>query len=458
MHAIRHTLRRSLLPLLALAATAVAASAQSGPDIEHWTTDDDLDVYYVHSPTLPMVDLRLTFDAGSARDGDTPGLASLTSNLLSEGAGGLDTGELARRFEDQGARFSTDSGRDTASISLRSLNDPETLSAAVEALTLVISEPDFPEAAVDRERRRMLVSLRNSRQDPGSLAREAFWETLYGDHPYASRPGGSEESLEAMDRDQVASFFDDHYVRENAGLAIVGDLSRAEAEAVAEHLGSSLRSGSAPEPLPEPEPSAKAGETIHIPFGTNQSHVLMGQVGYPRGDDDHFALYTGNHILGGGGLVSRLAEEMREERGLSYSVGSRFSPMKQSGPFLISTQIRSDRTQEALDVLRTTVNDLRDNGPGEDELQRSVRNITGSFPLQLADNRSILGYVANIGFHGLPLDYLDRFPERIEALDGDTIHEALQRRLQPDEFVTVIVGPQDEDGEEADEEDLEGAE
>ncbi len=458
MHAIRYSLRRSLLPLLAMAAATVAAPVQAGPHIQHWTSEDGLDVYFVQSSTLPMVDMRLTFDAGSARDGDKPGLAALTSNLLSEGAAGLDTSELARRFEDRGARFSTDSGRDSASVSLRSLNDPETLSSAVEALTLVLSQPDFPEDAVDRERRRMLVSLRNSRQDPGSLAREAFWEAIYGDHPYAKRTGGTEDSLEALTRDDVTGFFDRYYVRENASLAIVGDLSRQEAEAVANHLGDSLHSGSAPDPIPEPEPTDKAGEVIHIPFGTNQSHVLMGQLGYPRGDDDHFALYTGNHILGGSGLVSRLAEEMREERGLSYSVGSRFSPMKQAGPFLISTQIRTDRTPEALEVLRASVNDLRDNGPGEDELQRSVRNITGSFPLQLAGNRNILGYVALIGFHDLPLDYLDQFPGHIEALDADTVKDALQRRLQPDDFVTVIVGPKDEDGEEADEDELEGSE
>ncbi|SEP14276.1 M16 family metallopeptidase [Aquisalimonas asiatica] len=451
MRSLSTHFRNLLGTAMTLGALALAAPAHAALDIQHWTSDDGLDVYFVQSETLPMVDVRLTFDAGSARDGDHPGLASLTSNLLSEGAGGLDAGEIARRFEDQGARFSTTSGRDSASISLRSLNEPDTMSAAVEALTMVVREPDFPEAAVDRERRRMLVSLRNSRNDPGSIAREAFWEALYGDHPYASNPGGTEESLEALDRDAVRDFFDRYYVAETASLAIVGDISRAEAEAIADHLGGSLREGERPDPIPEPEPTDKAGETIHIPFSTNQSHVLQGQIGYPRGDDDHFPLYVGNHVLGGSGLVSRLAEEMREERGLSYSVGSRFQPMTRSGPFFVNTQIRADRTEEALEVLDTTVRSLRDDGPGEDELRRAIRNITGSFPLQLDSNRGILGYVAVIGFHDLPLDYLDTFQDNVEAVSADDVRDAMQRRLDPDQFTTVIVGPQDEHGEEPEE-------
>lgn len=437
--------------VLALLALAASGGAAATPDIRHWTAEEGLDVYFVRTTALPMVDLELTFDAGSARDGEQPGLARLTSNVLGEGAAGLDAGEIARRFEDQGARFSASSDRDSASVRLRTLNDPETMSAAVEALSLVISEPDFPEAAVDRERQRMLTGLRNNHQDPGYRAREAFWEALYGDHPYGHQPGGTEESLNALEQADVRGFYRDYYVRGNASLAIVGDLTRAEAEAIANHLGESLQSGSAPEPLPEPGPSDRAGETIHVPFDSSQSHVMMGQVGYARGNEDHFALYTANHILGGGGLVSRLARQMREERGLSYSVGSRFTPMKRAGPFLISTQIRSDRTPEALDVLRDTVTSLRDEGPEPDEHERAIENITGSFPLQLADNRSILAYVANIGFHDLPLDYLDRFPERIKEVDGDAMVDAMQRHLDPEAFVTVIVGPRDEEGEAADE-------
>lgn len=440
-----------LLPAMSLLAVLLATPVQAALDIENWTSDDGLDVYLVQSRTLPMVDLQLTFDAGSARDGEHPGLASLTSNLLSEGAAGLDADELARRFEDVGARFSTGSGRDSASVSLRSLNDPETLSPAVEALTLAVSEPSFPEASVERERRRMLLSLRNSRRNPGSVAREAFWEALYGDHPYARNPGGTEESLEAIGRTELDAFFEQYYVLENATLAIVGDVSRAEAEAIADHLGGSLRRGDAPEPMPQPEPTERAGETIHIPFATAQSHVMMGQIGYARSDEDHFALYVGNHLLGGSGLSSRLVDEMREERGLSYSVGSLFQPMTQPGPFLVSTQIRSDRTEEALSVLRETLTSLREDGPSEEERDRSVRNITGGFPLQFDSNRSMLAYVGVIGFHGLPLDYLDAFPARVEAVGVDDIRDALQRRLAPDEFVTIIVGPKDEEGEEPEE-------
>lgn len=437
---------RSLL-LAALLALVTAGQAAASPSIENWTTDNGLDVYFVQSPDLPLLDLELTFAAGSSRDGSTPGLARLTSNLLDEGAGGLDAGELARRFENHGAELATSSGRDSASVRLRTLSDSETRSAALDALELVLSEPDFPEEAVARERGRLLTQLDNNQQDPGYLAREAFWEALYGDHPYGHQPGGTEAGLEELDRDAVTGFFHDYYVRANASLTLVGDVSRDRAEAIAERLGDSLEQGEEAAPIPEPETSDRAGETIHVPFGSNQSHVLTGQVAYARGHPDHYALYTGNHILGGSGLVSQLAQAMREDRGLSYSVGSRFSPMKRAGPFLIRTQIRSDRTAEALQVLEATVTDLRSDGPDADAHERAVKNITGSFPRRLADNRSILAHVANIGFHGLPLDYLDMFPERIQALEPTDVNAALRKHLQPEDFVTVIVGPRDAEGE-----------
>ncbi|MFO7859027.1 MAG: pitrilysin family protein [Ectothiorhodospiraceae bacterium] len=439
--------RRLRSLLLAALLTLVAAPAAASPSIEHWTTDNGLDVYFVRSPDLPLLDLELTFAAGSTRDGDTPGLARLTSNLLDEGAGGLDAGELARRFEDHGAELSASSDRDTASVRLRTLSDSDTRSAALEALGLVLSEPDFPEEAVARERQRLLTQLDNNQQDPGYLAREAFWEALYGDHPYGHQPGGTESGLEAVERDAVTEFFEEYYVRANASLTIVGDVSRDRAETMAHRLGDSLDQGEEAAAIPEPDASDRAGETIHVPFSSNQSHVLSGQVAYARGHPDHYALYTGNHILGGSGLVSQLAQAMREDRGLSYSVGSRFSPMKRAGPFLIRTQIRSDRTAEALDVLATTVSDLRDDGPEAEDHERAVKNITGSFPRRLADNRSILAHVANIGFHGLPLDYLETFPERIEALEPGDVQEALRKHLEPEAFVTVIVGPRDAEGE-----------
>ena len=433
-----------LAACLMLIATLPMQAGASGPQIDRWTTDHGLAVYFVRSDALPMVDLALTFDAGSARDGDLPGLASMTSSLLSEGAGGRSAGEVARAFEDRGARFSTSSGRDSARVELRSLNAPATLSRAVDVLTTVLTRPDFPEDALARERQRMLVALHNAERNPGAIAQRAFWEALYGDHPYASRPGGSEESLQAIDREALVDFHQRHYVRENAVLTIVGDLSRAEAEQIALHLGESMPGGEPPAPLPD-APDNAAGEVIRINAPSSQSVILTGQVGYARGDDEHFPLYVGNHILGGSGLVSRLGVAMREDRGLSYGVSSGFQPMVAAGPFSVRTQIRTDRTEEALEVLREELVRMRNEGPDEDEVDDAIRNITGSFPLNLDSNSKIASFVSTIAFHGLPLDYLDTFTAHVEDVSVETIRRAMQTRLDPARMVTVIVGPDAED-------------
>lgn len=425
---------------LALAWVVPEPANADGPRIQHWTTQNGVRVYFVPTDALPIVDLSLLFDAGSARDGSLPGLASMTSSLLAEGAAGQDAGTIARRFEAQGARFSTSSGRDSASVSLRSLSEQEPLTGALDALMDVLSRPDFPETAVDRERRRMQVSLNRSRNDPGSIASRTFWEAAYGDHPYASPPGGTEDSLEAISREDIRNFHDRYFVTGNATLALVGDLSRERAEAVAERIDASLQSGDRADPLP-PAPLPDDGRVIRVPFNTAQSHIVMGQPAYARGDDAHFPLYVGNHILGGSGLVSRLAIEMREERGLSYSVSSHFNPMQANGPFMMRTQVRSDRTEEARSVLLDNLTDFRESGPDADELDDAIRNITGSFPLNLDSNSNIVGYVGSIGFHRLPLDYLDAFPENVEAVTAEAVRTAFGNHVHPSRMITVIVGP-----------------
>ncbi len=422
----------------------VGSADVGGPQIQHWTTDRGLNVYFVRAEALPLVDAELTFDAGSVRDGDLPGLASLTSRMLTQGAAGLDAAALARNFEDLGARYSTDSGRDTASVTLRSLNAPSTLSRAVEGLSRLVSRPDFPEDALERERRRMLVSLRNDRQNPSAIARRAFWEALYPDHPYGAPPNGTEDSLQAITRDDLRAFHQRYYTIANATLTLVGDISRAEAEQIALHLEGGLRPGEPADPVP-PAPEPGEAREIRIAFPSSQTHVLVGHPGYPRGAEAHYALYIGNHVLGGSGLVSRLAHEFREERGLSYSVSSNFSPMRAAGPFRVSTQVRSDRLEEALETLHQLIAEFRAEGPTESEMEDAVRNITGSFPLSLDSNSKIAGLVSTVGFHGLPLDYLDRFPGEIEAVNREQVIEALQQHIRPERFVTVIVGPDAED-------------
>jgi zinc protease len=181
--------------------------------------------------------------------------------------------------------------------------------------------------------------------------------------------------------------------------------------------------------------------TVKIDHPSTQTHILVGQTGIKREDVDYFPLYVGNHVLGGGGMVSRLFAEIREKRGLSYSANSYFSPMRENGPFTASLQTRTDQTKEALLVLQEQLKIFIDNGPTEAELEASKKNITGGFPLRLSSNSKIIAYIGMIGFYDLPRDYLETFNANVNAVTVDQIKDAFKRRLSPDKFVTVMVGP-----------------
>ena len=435
---------KSLLLLLLLGAGAVQAG-RATPGIQTWQTAQGAGVYYVPAPELPMVDIRIVFDAGSSRDGDLAGLARLTNGLLNQGAGGLDADAISAGFESLGAIYSPDAGIDSASMQLRSLTDEKLLSPALANFKRVLSEPDFPPAALERQRARTLIGIQARRQSPGALAQDAYMAAVYGAHPYA-RPGiGTEATVEAIKREDIIDFYRRYYVARNAIIVIVGALDRARAEQVAARLAAGLAAGK-PAPALPAVAALDAPRERAIPHPAQQTHILIGQPGVRRGDADYFPLYVGNHVLGGGGMTSRLFDEVREQRGLSYSVYSYFSPMRLQGPFIAGLQTKTEQAGEALRVLRDNIRRFIEQGPTEAELARAKRNITGGYPLRIDSNAKILDYVAMIAYYKLPLDYLATFNARVEAVTQGQIRAAFQRRLAPDRFVTVMVGAGPEAG------------
>jgi zinc protease len=271
------------------------------------------------------------------------------------------------------------------------------------------------------------------------VAQKALYRAVFGNHPYASDPTGTEASVQALTREDLMDFHRRYYTGANAVVAIVGDLDRTAAEGLAERVIGSLPAGERPAPLPAVTDLA-TGALERIAHPSTQTTVLAGQPGMRRGDPDYFALYLGNHILGGSGLVSLLMEEVREKRGLSYSTYSYFLPLAQPGPFLMGLQTRNDQADQAREVMLDTLKRFVTEGPTEEELTAAKKNLTGGFPLRIASNADILGYLAVIGFYGLPLDYLDRFIERIESVDAAQIRDAFARRVHPDRLAIVSVG------------------
>ncbi len=429
--------------LVLLGALALLSNiAQAGPAIQHWQTQNGARVYFVPAPELPMVDVRAVFDAGSARDEGRNGLAALTGAMLAEGvkttAGELNADEIAERFAALGARFGAGADRDRTSVSLRSLTELTLLQPALDLMAQVLRAPSFPAAGFERERNRMLVGLRQQEQSPGDIASKNFYKALYADHPYATDPGGTEPSVSKLTREDVAAFHARYYVAQNAVVAIVGALSRAQAEALAEQVAGGLPSGESAPALAPVVPQAP--QTISLQHPSSQTHILLGQIGMSRADPDFFQLLVGNHILGGSGLVSRISNEVREKRGLSYSAYSYFAPMRVAGPFILGLQTQNERADEALQVLRDTLQTFVEQGPGEKELKAAKQNISGGFALRLDSNSKLLDHLAVIGFYNLPLDYLDTYTKHVEQVTLAQIRDAFQRRIQPERMVTVMVG------------------
>ena len=287
-----------------------------GLAIQTWKTSNGARVYYVPANGLPMIDVRVVFDAGSARDGKQFGVSQFTNALLAEGAGDWSAQQLAERFEDVGANFGNESLRDMAVISLRSLTEKEWLNTALETMATIISKPQFETVAVERVRQLLLVSLEDQAQSPGAIAGKLFFEKLYGDHPYAHSSSGNKENITALTREDLIAFHKQFYVGKNAVVAIVGNVDKKQARKIANQVVGGLPKGKKPALVPEPKVLAKAEHVKHV-HPTTQSHLLAGVIGVKRGDEDYFPLYVGNHILGGSGFSSRMMDEIREKRGLA---------------------------------------------------------------------------------------------------------------------------------------------
>lgn len=415
-------------------------------NIETWPTEKGAKVYFVRTEDLPMADIRVTFDAGSARDGELFGVAALTSGLLDTGAGAWDADAIARRFESVGAQFGTGISRDTAWLSLRTLTQPDLFDKAVDTLQVILAKPRFEAADFQREQHRTLAALKHREASPAALADIAFYKKVYGDHPYGHPSAGEIDTVSALTSADLKKFFQRYYVAANAMVVIVGDLTRKQAEQTAEKLLKGLPAGHKPEALPEVAVPQK-GDLQHIEFPSEQTHVMSGLPGLHRKDDDYFPLYVGNHILGGGGLVSRLFEEVREKRGLAYSTYSYFAPMLREGPFVMGLQTRNDQAGKALKVMDQTLRDFIDKGPTEAELNDAKKNITGGFVMRFDTNSELTSYVEMIGFYDLPLDYLDTFQDKVNAVTVASIIDAFKRRVDPYRLQTVTVGDSEQAGE-----------
>lgn len=426
----------------------VGTTAHAALQIQTWTMDNGARVFFVENRSIPILDINVDFDAGSRRDpaGKT-GTAVLTNAMLARGLNetrlpdgsvepAMSEAQLSDAFADIAAQRGGGAGADKAGASLRTLASVSERQQAVQLLARLLAQPAFPEDFLARDKARLIANLREALTKPETIADRAFWQTAYREHPYAMVE--TVESIEAITRADVAAFHRDHYVANRAVIALIGAVSRAEAEAIAQELTRRLPQG---EPLAAlPAVTVKAGEEKYIPHPASQSHIVVGMPAVAYGDPDWFALTVGNYVLGGGGFVSRMMQEVREKRGLAYGAYSYFSPMAQEGPFQIGLQTQKEQTGEALTVVNQVLGNFLKNGPTEKELKAAKDNLIGGFALRIDNNRKILSHIAAIGYYGLPLDYLDTWTAKVNKVSAADIRRAFNRKLEMEKLTTIVVG------------------
>lgn len=433
---MRPALRASVMLLL----LAVALPADARLRIEQWTTQSGARAYFVENHALPIVDVSVEFAAGSAYDPrERAGLGQLTLSLLKGGSARFSEAEVDRRIADAGAQLRDNFDLDRAGFALRTLSSETERKLAVDTLAEILQSPRFASDAFEREKARAIANAAEAETQPDHIAEKRLYALMYPSHPYGST--ATPATLATITREDVERHYRARYRSAGTAVTIVGDLSVADAKALAEQLTSRLASGG-DVALPPPAPPG-SGETVRVGHPSTQSHVLLGEAVLARDDPDYFPLLVGNYILGGGGFVSRLMTEVRSRHGLAYSVYSYFYPFAQRGPFQVGLQTRRDQANEALKRAQDVISQFVARGPTEAELKAAKKSLVGGFPLRIDTNRKLLDQLAVIAFYRLPADWLDEYPARLAAVTLDRVRGAFARRIDPQKLAIVVVGASD---------------
>lgn len=421
------------------------------PTIQEFKTKAGVPVMFVQTTALPIVDVDLRFNAGSARDGsinkDGFGIANMTATMLEQGSKSLDEDAFTRAVETLGINLGSSAYKDMFIVSLRSLSDDKHLLPAVDLMTQMVSEPAFNDEVLARNKSRLLVGLQQQKQDPGSLASIAFDKALYGSHPYAHPSVGTLESVPTIEKQQLIDFKNRYLVAANASIAMTGNLTLVQAKKLAEDITTKLPAGQAAADLPEPKPLTKA-QHIHILFPSTQTTVLMGQLGSkratnPTAQQQQTNFAVGNEVMAGGDFNARLMTEIRQNLGYTYGISGSMNPMLARGPYQIGFSTRNDKARAAIDASLDVIDDTLEKGVTQDEIRLTKENLKNSFPMGFASNAGINGLLGMMNFYQLPNTYLADYVNRIDQVTLSGVNKTLRDTLNPDDFLIVTVGQDD---------------
>lgn len=410
-----------------------------GLQLETWETSRGVSVYFVPVPSIGLVDLRVNIDAGYARDEQQPGISNMVAGLLEEGTASRTADQISDAFDSLGVLYQAECHRDFVSITLRSLADKEVLEPAMRLLADVIVNPTFEPKAIQMRRQRCLTELQKEQQLPDKVAAKAFITSIYGTHPYANARCGTVQSLANIEKAQAHAFHSRYFVADNVSVTIVGGISRAEAEELAENFSVLLPKGDAPAAIP-PVPALAQSIKKSVPLEVQQAHVLYGQPCLKMNDEDAIALEVGNYVLGEGSLTTRLFNEIREKDGLAYQVYSAMQGARQNGPCWVGLQTERAQTDEAVAKMQKVVAAFVKDGPTEHELAVAKQGALGGFALQFSDNFNTAAIVSQLQIYQLPLDYLTTYSNKVKKLTTKDVRAAFQKHLDPAKMALIVVG------------------
>jgi zinc protease len=420
--------------LLTLAATLPARAAV---DIEKVTSPGGITAWLVEDHNIPFVALEIRFQGGTSLDApDKRGAVRLMAALLEEGAGEMDAQGFARAVEGVAADFDYDASDDAVSVSARFLT--ETRDAAVDLLRASLVKPRFDADAVERVRAQALSAIRSDLQDPSVIAGRAFDRIAFGDHPYGTPPDGTVESVAALTRDDLIAAHRDALARDRIFVGAAGDITAEELGALLDDLLGDLPAEGAPQPA-DVEVALEGGVQV-VEFDTPQSVAVFGQEGLPRDHQDFFEAFVLNHIVGGGGFESRLMQEVREKRGLTYGVYSYLAPKDHAALYVGRVASANNRIAEAIAVIRDEWQRVAEEGVTAEELQNAQTYLTGAYPLRFDGNGPIANILVAMQMDGLPIDYVETRNDKVRAITLDGINRVAADLVDPERLTFVVAG------------------
>lgn len=423
------------MKFLVLIASLLATPALA-TDIQEVTSKGGITAWLVEEHSIPIVSMEILFRGGASIDPDEKhGATLLMTGLLEEGAGDMDATEYLVATEELAARFSFDSGRDSVSIGATVLR--ENLDASMELLRLAIIEPRFDQVAFDRVRGQVESAIRADQTDAGALAGNRFRVLAFGDHPYARTMEGTLESITALTPDDMRNTHQNALVKSRVIIGVVGDITAEELGELLDNLLSTLPE-TGPDLVAFTEMQATGGVEV-IDFPSPQSTAIFGHAGIARDDPDYLTAYVMNHILGTG-FTSRLNQEVREKRGLTYGLASFLVPYSRAAMYMGSVSSENAKIAEALAVIREQWSLIAEKGVSAAELDAAQKYLTGSYPLRFDSNGAIASIMAGLQFANLPMDYINTRNNLVNAVTVEDINRVAARLLQPDKLQVVIVG------------------